>query len=143
MKYEQSHSLIVHRATAPTVDDNASRCFDVESLWYHGLIVYKLTSFSGADAIWEQISGGGGSSAYELEITGDDNPVNDVRTVTHGLNNSKPTIALWYEYESGKWRQLDITQGITTETATPNVLTINLLSYEGNTPLNKYSITVR
>lgn len=85
----------------------------------------------------------GGSSAYELEITGDDNPANDVRTVTHGLNNSKPTIALWYEYESGKWRQLDITQGITTETATPNVLTINLLAYEGNTPSNKYSITVR
>lgn len=86
---------------------------------------------------------GGGSSAYELEITGDNNPANDTRTVTHGLNNSKPTIALWYEYESGKWRQLDITQGITTETATPNVLTINLLAYEGNTPSNKYSITVR
>lgn len=86
---------------------------------------------------------GGGSSAYELEITGDDSPANDVRTVTHGRNNSKPTIALWYEYESGKWRQLDNTQGITTETATPNVLTINLLAYEGNTPSNKYSITVQ
>lgn len=86
---------------------------------------------------------GGGSSAYELEITGDDNPANDVRIVTHGLNNSKPTVALWYEYEGGKWRQLDITQGITTDIATPNVLTINLLAYEGNTTSNKYSITVR
>lgn len=62
MKYEQSHSLIVHRAIAPTVNDNASRCFDIESLWYHGLIVYKLTSFSGSDAIWQQISGGGGGT---------------------------------------------------------------------------------
>lgn len=141
MKYEQSHSLIVHRATAPTVNDNASRCFDVESLWYHGLTVYKLTSFSGADAIWEQISGGG-SSAYELEITGDDNPANDVRTVTHGLNTDTPSGQLWYEYDTDMWRPLDWTQGITSDSSTPNQVQVNLMAYEGNTPANKYKIIV-
>ena len=76
------------------------------------------------------------------EIDGDDNPSNDIRTIVHGKNTATPTIALWYMYDVDKWRMLDITQGITTDEATPNQLSINLLAYEGNTTENKYKIII-
>lgn len=91
MKYEQSHSLIVHRATAPTVNDNASRCFDVESLWYHGLIVYKLTSFSGSDAIWELIGGASGGA----EVT-DLAKIAALKLVTNWVNPNDSDDLLYY-----------------------------------------------
>ncbi len=69
MKQIQAQSLIVHRSTNPTTSDNASRGFDVESEWYNGILFFKLTSFSGSDAIWEQIGGG---NLTETVILGQD-----------------------------------------------------------------------
>lgn len=80
---------------------------------------------------------------FTQTITGDGNTANDTRIIVHNKNNSRPSVQLWYEYEAGKWRQLDVTQGITTETATPNQLSLNLLAYEGNQTSNKYSIIVQ
>ena len=80
---------------------------------------------------------------FTQTITGDGNTANDTRIIVHNKNNSTPSVQLWYEYETGKWRQLDVTQGITTETATPNQLSLNLLAYEGNQISNKYSIIVQ
>jgi hypothetical protein len=62
MKHIHAQSLIVHRSTDPTVNDNASRGFAVESEWYNGTTFWKLTSFSGSDAIWEQVGGGSGGT---------------------------------------------------------------------------------
>jgi len=87
--------------------------------------------------------GEGASTPFTETITGDGNTANDTRIIVHNKNNSTPSVQLWYEYEAGKWRQLDVTQGITTETATPNELLLNLLAYEGNQTSNKYSIIVQ
>ena len=85
----------------------------------------------------------GSGTPFTETITGDGNTANDTRIIVHNKNNSTPSVQLWYEYEAGKWRQLDVTQGITTETATPNELLLNLLAYEGNQTSNKYSIIVQ
>jgi hypothetical protein len=83
------------------------------------------------------------SLPFTEEIIGDGNTANDTRIIVHGKNNSRPQIQLWYEYNTGQWRQLDVTQGITTQNATPNQLSVNLIAYEGNQTSNKYSIIVQ
>lgn len=141
MKQFIAQALIVHRSNDPTVNDNLSRGFDVESEWYNGVKFWKLLSFSGSYANWSLV--GSASTPFTETITGDGNTANDTRIIVHNKNNSTPSVQLWYEYETGKWRQLDVTQGITTETATPNQLLLNLLAYEGNQTSNKYSIIVQ
>ncbi len=46
-----------YRATlAPTIDNNASQGFTVGSEWIDAPTVYRLTSFTGADATWTALN---------------------------------------------------------------------------------------
>ena len=101
-------------------------------------LLYRVTYFLLVGGV-----GGDSSTPFTETIIGDGNPSNDTRIVVHGKNTATPSVQLWYEYSTGQWRQLDVTQGITTETATPNQLLLNLLAYEGNQTSNKYSIIVQ
>jgi len=123
----------------PSVTDDSSKDFEVNSQWLYQGILYICSDTTIGAAVWSSLSS---STPFILTIDGDDNALNDVRILTHGKNNYTPTVILWYMYDTGKWRMLDNTQGITTETATPNQLTINLLAYEGNKTTDKYRIII-
>lgn len=137
-KYKQSFPLCNLQATRiPSYSDDSSCGFTVGSLWVFGGVIFSCKISSIDSAIWSS------TAPFTETITGDGNTANDTRIIVHNKNNSTPSVQLWYEYEAGKWRQLDVTQGITTETSTPNQLLLNLLAYEGNQTSNKYSIIVQ
>ena len=91
MKQFIAQSLIVHRTTDPTTSDNLSRGFDVESEWYNGVKFWKLTSFSGADAIWELIGGASGGA----EVT-DLAKIAALKLVTNWVNPNDSDDLLYY-----------------------------------------------
>ena len=139
--YEQALPLMNFNATRPpNGSDDARLKFSIGSIWGYDGKIWRGDDFTtNGSAVWTLV----GSISFTQTIIGDGDDANDTRIIVHGKNTATPSVQLWYEYNTGQWRQLDVTQGITSETATPNQLSLNLLAYEGNQTSNKYSIIVQ
>lgn len=88
-KHFQAQSLIVHKSTDPTINDNRSRGFDVESEWYNGVKFWKLLSFSGSDANWSLVASGGGTRITDSGIIA---TITDNSNYNDSYGNPSPAI---------------------------------------------------